>query len=69
VKSTPALKLQSAAFQKNSLPPLYAIFADGCASGRYVYGDPIQIGATASQRWALIWRSMGNLSAVAQAQT
>ena len=28
-------------FPKNSLPPLYAIFADGCASGRYVYGDPI----------------------------
>ena len=28
-------------FSKKSLPPLSAILADGAASGRYVYGDPV----------------------------
>jgi 2-keto-4-pentenoate hydratase len=31
-------------FPSNVLPPLPAIFADGCASGRYVWGDPIEDG-------------------------
>ena len=37
----PESKIAECRFPNAALPPLPAIFADGCASGRYVYGDRI----------------------------